>query len=359
MKYTKLAELSNYEIEKYLRQITLDDIGLEGQTRLRNAIVAVIGLGGLGSLIVMQLTAMGVGTLKIVDRDIVDVSNLHRQYLYDTKLVGMPKVEAATIKLKRLNPDVKIIPYTTSLNKINARAILESVNVVVDGLDRIEPRYVLNEAAIDLGIPYVFGAGVSSFGSVSTIIPHETPCLKCFYSNLRDDNLPRCSIVGVHPSLLGIVASIEVSETVRLITGREPHLKGKLMFIDLHNFDFEVIPMIKNPKCTVCGSSRKRQTIEKNKVKITEDCSREGKFVYIVDPQWEKEKVNKKQIIENLCTQGFTIDMITKMAIVAKRVSINVTILRSGVAVIQGRLSQDEAKQIYLSLIPVDAHAFM
>jgi len=359
MTRSKLVDLKDAEIEKYLRQIMLDDIGLEGQRRLRATTVAVIGMGGLGSVIATQLTAMGVGKLKIVDRDIVDISNLHRQYLYDTQLVGYPKVEAAAIKLKRLNPDVKIVPYPASLNVINAKTILESVDVVIDGLDRIEPRYVLNEAAVDFCVPYVFGAGVSSFGSVSTIIPHETPCLKCFYSNLRDDDLPRCSIVGVHPSLLGIVASIEVSETVRLITGREPHLKGKLMFIDLHNFDFEVIPMIKNPKCTVCGSSRKRQTIEKNKVKITEDCSREGKFVYIVDPQWEKEKVNKKQIIENLCTQGFTIDMITKMAIVAKRDSINVTILRSGVAVIQGRLSQDEAKQIYLSLIPVDAHAFM
>ena len=351
MKHIKLTELRNYEVEKYLRQITLDDIGLEGQTRLRNATVAVIGLGGLGSLIAMQLTAMGVGTLKIVDRDVVDVSNLHRQYLYDTKLVGIPKVEAATIKLKRLNPDVEIVPYPTSFNKFNAKEILKSVDVIVDGLDRIEPRYILNEVAVNLNIPYIFGAGVSSYGSISTIIPHETACLRCFYSDLRDDDLPRCSIVGVHPSLLGIVASIEVSEAVRVVTRKEPHLKGKLMFIDLHNFDFEVVPLNKNPNCPVCGVSHEKEISAVAEIKITEDCSREGKFVYIVDPQLKVGRISKSQVIKQLKSLGFKIRKITRMAVIAENDDTDVTILRSGVAVIQGRLNQDEAKKMYLFVL--------
>lgn len=346
----KIADLADAEVEKYLRQIMLDDIGLEGQRRLRATTIAVIGMGGLGSLIATQLTAMGVGTLKIVDRDVVDVSNLHRQYLYDTRFVGYPKVEAAAIKLKRLNLDVKIIPYATSFNEFNAEEILESVDVVVDGLDRIEPRYVLNEAIVNWGIPYVFGAGVSSFGSLSTIIPGETACLRCFYSDLRDDDLPRCSIVGVHPSLLGIVASIEVSEAVRIVTGREPHLKCKLMFVDLHNFDFEVFPIARNSKCPICGVTRKRKIPERGEIKITEDCSREGKFVYIIDPQGNEAKISKKEIIKRLKNMGFSIRKITRLSVITENENSEVTILKSGVAVIQGRLIQDEAKEIYASL---------
>ena len=224
------------------------------------------------------------------------------------------------------------------------------MDVVVDGLDRIEPRYVLNEAIVNLGIPYVFGAGVSSFGSLSTIIPGETACLRWFYSDLRDDDLPRCSIVGVHPSLLGIVASIEVSETVRIITGREPHLKSKLMFVDLHNFDFEAFPIAKNPKCPVCGVTQKRKIPEKGETKVTEECSREGKFVYIIDPQDNRVKVSKKEIIKRLRDRGFSIKKTTRLAVISKNENIEVTILKSGVAVIQGRLTQDEAKEIYASL---------
>ncbi|MEM2897058.1 MAG: HesA/MoeB/ThiF family protein, partial [Candidatus Bathyarchaeia archaeon] len=194
-------ELTEEELDAYSRQIVLTDIGYEGQLKLKNSKVAIVGLGGLGSISSMKLAAMGVGYLRIIDRDIVSMSDLHRQHLYDMSLVGYPKAEAAYRKLRVLNPRISIEPIANSLNTLNAIELINGVNVVIDGLDAIETRYLLNRACQKLKIPYIFGSAIEAFGNVSTIIPEETACLECFYHGLKDEVLPKCGTIGVHPSI--------------------------------------------------------------------------------------------------------------------------------------------------------------
>ncbi|MDH4209616.1 MAG: HesA/MoeB/ThiF family protein, partial [Anaerolineae bacterium] len=221
--------LSDQEMEFYARQIVLPHIGYGGQMKLRSASVCIAGLGGLGSPAAMQLAAMGVGHLRLVDYDVVELSNLQRQHLYDVSSIGYPKVEAAARRLRGLNPHVHIEPLPLAIGSHNAEEIIRGMDVVVDGLDHMAPRYALNRACLKLGVPYVFGAAVSMYGNTATILPGETACLECFFGSIDDETLPSCSIAGVHPSILGLVASIEVAEAIRVLLGHRPNLANKLL----------------------------------------------------------------------------------------------------------------------------------
>ena len=205
-------ELTDEELDIYSRQIVLADIGYDGQLKLRDAKVCLVGVGGLGSPVALKLAGMGVGYLRMIDRDIASRSDLHRQHLYDADSIGLPKVEVAFQKLSRLNPDVTLDPVPESLNSVNAEQLLSGMDLVIDGLDRPEPRYILNRTCNKLKIPYIFGAAIEAFGNVSTILPGQTFCLECFMPGLKDEDLPVCGVVGVHPSILGIVSSAQVSE---------------------------------------------------------------------------------------------------------------------------------------------------
>ena len=278
-------ELSSEQMDVYSRQIVLKDIGYEGQLKLRKGRVCIVGLGGLGCPIATQLTAMGVGYLRLVDRDVIEVSNLHRQHLYDRETLGYPKVEVAVKKLKKLNVDVELEPLPLSLNTNNAQKIIEDVDVVVDGLDRIEPRYAINRACVKLGIPYVFGAAIEAFGNVSTIIPYETPCLECFYPSLRNELLPTCGVVGVHPSAIGVTSSLETSETVRILLKEKPLLANRLLYVNLRDLEFDRINITRLEDCPVCGKNPKEPQTHLEWKLIEEVCGRSGKKSFIITPK--------------------------------------------------------------------------
>ncbi|MFQ6075639.1 MAG: ThiF family adenylyltransferase, partial [Candidatus Bathyarchaeia archaeon] len=278
-------ELTDEELEIYSRQIVLRDIGYKGQLRLRRARVCVVGLGGLGCPTATQLTAMGVGHLRLVDRDVVERSNFHRQHLYTIDTIGYPKVEAAAKRLGELNPGVDIEALTLSVNPDTSDEIVRGVDVVVDGLDSVEARYAINRACLKHGVPYVFGAAIETFGNVSTFIPGETPCLECLYHDLRDGVLPVCAVVGVHPSVLGIVSSLQVSEAVRLVLGERPRLAGKLLFVDVRNMSFDEFSLLQWPKCPVCGDGASEEAFPLRRRLIEEVCGRGGKRVFIVNPK--------------------------------------------------------------------------
>lgn len=278
------SSLSETEFETYSRQIFLDEIGYEGQVRLRASKVCLVGLGGLGAPTALKLTAMGVGYLRLVDRDVVVTSDLHRQYLYDRKAVGYPKVEAAANRLRSINPDVELDPVPAALTSTNAGDIIEGADIVVDGLDRMRSRYVLNSACLDFGIPYVFGAAIESAGNASTIIPRKTACLECFYSEIDDKQLPKCAIAGVHPSVLGIVSSVQVYDAVRLLTGQEPRLANRLLYVDLANFTFDLVDVKREETCPACGlDPHPRDSIE-GEWSIEEACGRAGNAILIATP---------------------------------------------------------------------------
>ncbi len=278
-------ELSERELDTYSRQIVLRDIGYDGQLALRNSRVCVIGVGGLGAPSALKLAGMGIGYLRIVDRDVVSRSDLHRQYLYKADTVGRPKVEVASEELGRLNPDVILDPVPESLNSLNAEAIIEGMDIVVDGLDRPEPRYIVNRTCNKLGVAYIFGAAIEATGNTATLLPGHTFCLECFMDGLADDDLPACGVVGVHPSILGIVSSIQVSEAIRVLCGQQPKLYNKLLYIDLRNFEFNLLAIPPLDTCKVCGpKSEGLPEIYEDRF-FEETCARDGKRNFVLSPR--------------------------------------------------------------------------
>jgi len=229
-------------------------IGVEGQRRLREARVSIVGVGGLGSVSALQLAAMGVGHLRLVDHDVVDISNLHRQSLYDMSSLGYPKVEAASRRLGAINPEVKTEPLSISVNSETADDAVRGVDVVIDGLDGLKPRYDVNRACLIRKVPYVFGSALESYGNASSILPHTTPCLECILGGISDEGQPTCETVGVYPQILAIIASIQVKEALDIILGHKPVLAGQLLFADINSMEVQTFAMEKVPSCPSCGA---------------------------------------------------------------------------------------------------------
>src|ERR671932_2341903 len=180
------AELTNDDMQRYSRQIMLEEIGFVGMEKLRNAKVCVVGVGGIGNPVVTQLTAMGVNKLRIVDRDVVEISNLHRQHLYTDKDIGKVKVEVAAERLRAMNPAVEIEPAPISVTKYTAENIIAGFDIVIDALDSIDARYALNDACVKFNIPFIYAGALGMVGSVCTILPNKSACLRCMFPTLAE-----------------------------------------------------------------------------------------------------------------------------------------------------------------------------
>jgi len=254
----KYRDLTDKEREYYARQIVMKGFGEEAQTMLVNSKVCVLGLGGLGSPIATQLAAMGVGHLRIIDADMVELNNLHRQHLYSVDSVGAPKVEVAAERLRKLNPYITVEPIKARIDMDNAHRLIQGVDLVVDALDAMAPRYAANQACVDLNIPFIHGGVIKMIGTATTIIAGETPCLQCFKGGIDDSKLPSNASLGVHPSIINIIASIETGEAVKILTGKEPSLKGRLLFFELEDLSMEFVDIERNPHCSVCGEKKGR-----------------------------------------------------------------------------------------------------
>ncbi|WP_243665750.1 HesA/MoeB/ThiF family protein [Vulcanisaeta sp. JCM 16159] len=236
-------------IDRYSRQVAV--IGREGQERLSRAHVAVVGLGGLGTLVSMYLVGAGVGELTIIDYDTINITDLHRQLLYREEDIGKPKVEVAVKRLRDINSAVRVRPVNEALTSENAEEVIKDVDVVVDALDNWLGRQVLNEAIVRLRKPLVHGAVNGWYGQVSTIIPGKTPCL---YELVQAKSLPQC--VGYCPvvgPVVGVVASIEATEVIKLITGIGEPLINKLLIIDGKNWVIDEIKLSRVENCPVCS----------------------------------------------------------------------------------------------------------
>jgi molybdopterin/thiamine biosynthesis adenylyltransferase len=349
-------ELTDKEMQTYSRQIVLADIGYDGQLKLRNARACLIGVGGLGAPVATKLVGMGIGSLRIVDRDIVSRSDLHRQHLYDADCVGLPKVEIARQKLNKLNPDVKLDPIPESLNTYNAEEIISGMDVVIDGLDRPEPRYLVNRTCNQLKIPYVFGAAIEAFGNVSTLMPGQTFCLECFMPGLRDEDLPVCGVVGVHPSVLGIVSSIQVSEAVRLIIGQEPKLFNKLLYIDLREFEFNILEMQAVDSCRVCGAHPDGLPEEIKDRLFEETCARDGRRNFVLSPK-DRLTIDLKKLGKLLNKRRFPIQSAGQLGTTFNpSKDIQACILKSGIMIAQtppdsNEEIKDRVFEIYRSIM--------
>ncbi len=239
--------------DRYSRFVVLRDVGEKGLQKIRRAKVVVVGIGGLGSISSTKLVTLGIHHLRIIDPDIVDASNLQRQFLYRETDIDKLKIHLAARRLSILNPDVTIEPIENRLTEETVNEIIQDMDLVIDGLDRFTPRYILNEACCRLGIPYIFAGALGATGNLTTILPGETACLECVYGGVDDSQQPNCETIGVYPTILGVVANIQVHEALCLILGLYPRLAGQLLFVDLNNLRFDQFPIARNEDCPVCG----------------------------------------------------------------------------------------------------------
>ncbi|MFX0015418.1 MAG: ThiF family adenylyltransferase [Promethearchaeota archaeon] len=248
--------LSDLEKLRYARQIVLSDFGEIGQEKLKEARILVAGIGGLGTFSSLLLAEMGVGYIRIVDRDIVEYSNLHRTPLYTSVDLDRAKVEVAADRLKQLNPVMTVDTHACHIGSANINDLLSEIDIVIDALDNFETRRIINKACIQRGIPFIF-CGVSAYsGNISVFnLNDQSPCFSCLYHGINDDDLETCDITGVHPALLPILTGIQVSEAINILLGKESLLNGILLFTDLKSLNFDKIPIQKNPTCLVCSES--------------------------------------------------------------------------------------------------------
>jgi len=246
--------LTTDELRRYSRHLLIPEVGVEGQERLKRARVLLVGAGGLGSPIALYLTAAGVGSIGIVDHDVVDFTNLQRQILHDTSSVGTSKLESARTRLHAINPDVDVEPFETRLNSDNALGIMQGWDVVVDGSDNFPTRYLVNDAAVLLGIPTVYGAIFRFEGQVSVFGAENGPCYRCLFREPPPAELaPSCADAGVFGVLPGIVGTIQATETIKLILGQGRPLTGRILLIDALQMQFRELSIHADPSCPVCG----------------------------------------------------------------------------------------------------------
>jgi adenylyltransferase/sulfurtransferase len=250
------AELTAEERARYARHILLPQFGLEGQRRLKNARVLVVGAGGLGSPALMYLAAAGVGTIGVVDDDVVDASNLQRQVVHGVDDVGRPKTESAAETVARINPLVTVVRHDLRLDSSNALEVLADYDVVLDGADNFPTRYLVNDACVLLGLPHVWGSIYRFDGQVSVWFAGYGPCYRCVFPDPPPpDAVPSCATGGVLGVLCAAVGSVQVSEAIKLVVGQGDPLVGRLLVHDSLRQTWDSLTVRANPDCPVCGEA--------------------------------------------------------------------------------------------------------
>jgi sulfur-carrier protein adenylyltransferase/sulfurtransferase len=250
------VELSNDEIARYSRHLIMPEVALDGQKKLKAAKVLTVGTGGLGSPLALYLAAAGIGTIGIVDFDVVDESNLQRQIIHGTSDVGRPKVESARDKIKDINPNVEVRVHEEALTSENALEVFEDYDVIVDGTDNFPTRYLVNDACVLLGKPNVYGSIFRFEGQASVFWAEEGPCYRCLYPEPPPPGLvPSCAEGGVLGILPGAIGVVQATEAVKLILGIGEPLIGRLMLYDALGMSFREMKLRKDPGCPICGEN--------------------------------------------------------------------------------------------------------
>lgn len=347
-------QFSGNDMQRYSRQIMLEEIGFTGMEKLRKATVCVVGVGGIGNPVTTMLSAMGVGKLRIIDRDVIEISNLHRQHLYNEDDVGKVKVEVAAERLQKLNQSTKIEAIPISVTRYNAESLVEGAGIVIDALDSVDARYALNDACIKQKIPFIYAGALGMVGSVCTILPGESSCLRCMFPELEEEEMPTCSTEGVHPSILYLVAGTQVSEAVKIITGQKPSLVDKLLYIDLNDLTMEKLQMLRQEACPSCGPAATisaAKVVAGDQLFVEELCGRDrGKRTYTVAP-FGLSSISLSMIVKNAEHLGYDVTSRGNLGITASgngvEGKVSISILTSGAATIVGATSETDALKIY------------
>ena len=289
---------SKEELERYNRHLVIPNVGVDGQKKLKNAKVLVIGAGGLGSPLMMYLAAAGIGTIGIVDFDTVSLSNLQRQVIFSTDDVGLSKAETAKNKLHGINPNVKVNEYNIKLKNTNALDIIKEYDIIADGTDNFAARYLINDACVLLKKPVVYGSILRFDGQVSVFDAEHGPCYRCLYPEPPlAGEVPSCEEGGVLGVLPGIIGSLQANEVIKYILGEGDLLTGRLLMFDALKMNFREIKVFKNDECPVCGNN----PVIKGLIDYEEFCNIHKEINMPEHNEWEisveelKEKIEKNE----------------------------------------------------------------
>jgi adenylyltransferase/sulfurtransferase len=250
------AELTRDEVNRYSRHLIIPDVGMSGQKRLKNSKVLVVGAGGLGSPALLYLAAAGIGTLGVIDFDVVDESNLQRQIIHRQSSLGRPKVESAAETVREINPLIDVVVHDTALDNDNVMDIFSGYDLILDGTDNFATRYMVNDAAVLLGKPYVWGSIYRFDGQASVFWAEHGPCYRCLYPEPPPPGMvPSCAEGGVLGVLCSSIGSIQVNEAIKLLTGIGEPLVGRLMIYDALEMTYRSVKVRKDPECPLCGKN--------------------------------------------------------------------------------------------------------
>ena len=344
LNYSKM-KLTDDQRERYSRMLALRDFSEDDMKSIMNTTITVVGAGGLGSPALRLLTAIGFGKIRIIDRDIVELSNIQRQTIYNTHDIGEPKVEAASTNLKLINPNVEFDPLCISIQDDNALDLLKGTDIILDGLDSFVARRAVNKASLKLGVPYIFAGAVEYYANLSTFVPGMTGCLNCVMGDAQDNPNNTCAQVGVTPTLLSLAAAVEVNEAVRLGTGREPILANRLMTIDSGSLTFDFFDIGKSDECPICSKPTQVNVSRKCELSVTQLCSQS----YNISPP-KIERLDLDMLAQRL-EQSYSIKSNNKSILITLTSGEKITLMASGSAIIKGVDTADAAIRLYELII--------
>ena len=329
--------------EFFNRQLIMKELGQKGQNRLAKAKVAIVGVGGLGTVSSLFLALSGVGCLRLIDQDTVETQNLHRQILYTIDDLQYPKVEVAAKRLRKLNPFLKVEAVPENLNAANVEKLLLGVDCVVDGLDNMLTRYLVNRACVKNGVPYVFGAAIGMEGNLSVFATHDTPCLECVMPNLSDSELQTCNSRGVLGATPGIIGAMQAMETIKLIAGVGSPLKGKLMVCDFNDMSFATIDISKRMGCPACQGELPASLLRERLVWL---CGRNTANVNPENPLG----LNLNEVYRTAKT-SFKIRMKSHLVLVFEYKNLEVTLFKDGRMLLKNVANEKVALNAYKEIL--------
>lgn len=329
----------------YSRQVILKELGQTGQEKLGAAKVAVVGVGGLGTVSSMYLALAGVGHIRLIDMDVVETKNLHRQILYTPNDVDYPKAEVAAARLQQLNPLIKVEGISENVNAGNVERLLAGVDLVVDGLDNMATRYLVNRVCVKMNIPYVFGAAIGMEGNLSVFIPSETPCLECIMPNLSDNELLKCDTRGVLGATPGIIGAMQAFEAIKVLAGVGTPLKGKLMICDFTDMYFTTIDIAKRAKCPACEGTLPKAL----KMKLVWLCGQDTANINPGVPL----NLDLAQVCEQVQQRGLTVRVKSRLALMFDYKGMEVSVFRDGRMLVKNVPNEHAALAVYRELLQV------
>jgi adenylyltransferase/sulfurtransferase len=336
--------MQNPHINRYKRQSILDEIGDDGQNTLKKSSALIIGCGALGNVIADHLTRAGIGKIRIVDRDIVELENLQRQILFDETDIGKPKAIAAQEKLKKVNSEIEIEALLKDFNPNNAEKIFGETNIVLDGTDNMETRYLINDICVKKEIPWIYGGAVSTYGMSMNIVPQDTPCLVCAFPKIpKAGSLPTCDTVGVLNTVPSIIASIQVTEALKILLGKV--YKRDLIIFDVWTQDFQAIKIRKTSDCNCC-SNQNYLYLNSKKVEITTKLC--GNNSVQINPGRET-VVSFENLAERLKNVGDV--KLSPVHMIFETQDAKITLFSDGRAIVKGTDDETKAKSIYAKYI--------